>query len=139
LVTGYLLDTNIVSELQRADRCSPQVRAWYNRSGNRALYLSVLVLGELRRGIEAVRLRGAVAARILERRYREVEADYGGHILPVTAEICDVWGRLSIRQRLPVIDGLMAATALYHRLTMVTHNTRDFLRSGVSCFDPFAG
>jgi predicted nucleic acid-binding protein len=134
---AWLLDTNIVSELRKGSRCSERVLHWYNGVDARELFLSALVFGELRFGIENIRGRDPVAARSLERWMHGVEADFMNRILPVTTEICDVWGRLSIGSRLPSIDGLQAATALHHRLTFVTHNKRDVVRSGVDCFDPF--
>ena len=113
------------------------VRSWFYRTDDHQLFLSVLLLGELRRGIENVRLRDAAVARRLERQRDGLEAAYGNQILPVTSEIADLWGRLSPRALLPAIDGLMAATALRHGLTLVTRNTRDVARCGVDCFNPF--
>jgi len=134
---AWLLDINVISEFRKGPRCSERVLQWYQGVNIDEVFLSVLVLGELRFGIENIRGRDMTAARSLEKWMHEVEIDFGGRILPVTAEICDVWGRLSIGKRLPSIDGLQVATALYHRLTFVTHNTRDVARSGVDYFDPF--
>jgi predicted nucleic acid-binding protein len=136
-VKGFLLDTNVISELHKGEKCSPRVRAWYNRSGDHVLFLSVLILGELRRGIELLRRKDPIAARSLEKRRNELEVDYRDQILPVTAEICDLWGRLSLPAPMPAIDGLLAATALHHKLTLVTRNKRDVARSGADCFNPF--
>jgi predicted nucleic acid-binding protein len=136
-VKGYLLDTNIVSELSKGARCAARVQAWYNRSGDRDLFLSVLVMGEIRRGIELRRIKDPAAAQSLERRRNEIEADYADQILPVSLEIAELWGRLSLQQQLPTIDGLLAATALHYRLTFVTRNKKDVERCGVDCFNPF--
>jgi predicted nucleic acid-binding protein len=136
-VRACLLDTNIVSELHKGKKCSPQVQAWYDRCQGSDLFLSVLVLGEIRRGIELRRLKDKPTAHRLEKRLHELEVNYQERILPITAEICDLWGRLSLHARLPSIDGLLAATALHHELTLVTRNKKDVMRSGVDCFNPF--
>jgi predicted nucleic acid-binding protein len=99
--------------------------------------LLVRNMGELRRGIENVRRRDARSARALEKCLRELEATYHKRILPVTADVCDIWGRLSINAPIPFIDALLAATALHHRLTLVTRNTREIARSGAKCVNPF--
>jgi predicted nucleic acid-binding protein len=134
---GFLLDSNVVSELRKGDRCAPAVWRWRQRIAIEEIFLSVLVMGELRRGIENVRHKDAVSARALEKWLRELESVYRHRILPVTSEIADVWGRLSIRSPLPILDALMAATALHHQLTLVTRNIRDVKRSGADCLDPF--
>jgi hypothetical protein len=100
-------------------------------------YLSVLTLGEIRRGIELHRSKDAKAASALERWLLGLELHYAERMLPITQAIADRWGRLSLNQPLPVSDGLIAATALEHRLTVVTRNLPDFTRSGASYINPF--
>ena len=134
---NFLVDTNVISEIHKGDRCAPRVRSWFYRTNDHQLFLSVLLLGELRRGIENIRLRDVAKARRLEKQRDGLEAAYSKQILPITSEIADLWGRLSPRAALPAIDGLLAATALHHRLTLVTRNTRDVARCGVDCFNPF--
>lgn len=134
---GYLLDTCIVSEL-RKPRCDPGVSAWMARIRPDEAFLSVLTLGEIRRGIELHRAKDARAAGTLERWLLGLELHYADRILPITAAITDRWGRLSPNQPLPVSDGLIAATALVHNLTVVTRNTADFTRSGANTLNPFA-
>lgn len=134
---GYLLDTCIVSEL-RKPRCDPGVSAWMSRIRPDEAFLSVLTLGEIRRGIELHRTKDARAAGALERWLLGLELHYADRILPITAAITDRWGRLSLNQPLPVSDGLIAATALVHNLTVVTRNTADFTRSSANTLDPFA-
>ena len=133
----YLLDTCVISEL-RKPRCDPAVSSWMAGVQPDEVFLSVLTLGEIRRGIELHRAKDAKASGALERWLLGLETHYADRILPVTAAIADHWGRLSIQQPLPVSDGLIAATALEHRLTVVTHNNKDFLRSGVNLLDPFS-
>jgi len=134
---GYLLDTCIVSEL-RKPRCDPGVSAWMSRIRPDEAFLSGLTLGEIRRGIELHRAKDAQAAGALERWLRGLETHYADRILPVTTEIADRWGRIAPHQPLPVSDGLIAATALVHNLTVITRNTTDFTRSGANTLNPFA-
>lgn len=134
---SFVLDTNIISELKKGERCSRPVWNWYDATPVEEIFMSVLVLGEMRQGIEMKRSKDPASARIFEKWLHEVEIVYEDRILPITAEICDVWGRLSIHGRLPAVDGLLAATAIHHRLTLVTRNTRDFQRCGVDYLNPF--
>ncbi|MCC6416130.1 MAG: type II toxin-antitoxin system VapC family toxin [Opitutaceae bacterium] len=133
---AWLIDTCILSEL-RKPRPHTGVVAWMESIQPDEAFISVLTLGEIRRGIELRRAKDAVAARSLERWLRGLETHYAEKILPVTPAIADRWGRLSPDQPLPVTDGLIAATALEHKLIVVTRNTADFKRSGVGVFDPF--
>jgi predicted nucleic acid-binding protein len=134
---GFLLDTNIVSELRKQSRCSRSVREWYEAVHFEDIFLSVLVFGELRRGVENIRRRDAATAGVLERWSRGLRLAHVERILPVTLEICDLWGRLSILQPMPITDGLLAATAQHYGLTVATRNTRDFQRCGVDYINPF--
>jgi predicted nucleic acid-binding protein len=135
---AWLLDTNVVSEFYKGDRASQAVLRWAAKQPSHDLFLSVLVLGEIRRGVEKRRTKDPVAAASLETWLLDLEHVYRDRILPITAGICDIWGRLSIREQLPAVDALIAATALHHGLSLVTRNTRDFARSGVACLNPFA-
>ncbi len=134
---GYLLDTCVLSEL-RKPRANPKVVAWIAGLCPDETFLSVLTVSEIRRGIELHRAKDVQAAGALERWLRGLETHYADRILPVTAEIADRWGRLVPNQTLPVSDGLIAATALVHQLTVVTRNLADFERSGINLLDPFA-
>jgi len=138
-VTGYLLDTNIVSEIRKRERCHPNVRRWFAALEDDAIFLSVLVVGEIRHGIELIRRRDEVAGRSLDRWLKALERRFEERILPVTIEICERWGRIGIDQPLPPVDGLLAATALHHGLTLVTRNTAHAERSGAEVLNPFAG
>ena len=134
---GYLLDTNVLSEVKKGDRATPSVLSWYRTTLTEEMFISVMVVGEVRRGVELLRRADVAAAYLLERWLNELLETFLGRTLPVTAEIADRWGSLSPTQRLPVADGLMAATALVHDLTLVTRNTRDFERSGARLLNPF--
>lgn len=134
---AYLLDTNVVSELRKGVRGDLGVQAWRRNVAHEETFLSVLVFGELRRGVEKLRKRDGRTARILEQWMHDLQSTYAERILPVTLEICDLWGGLSVLQPLPVADGLLAATAIRHGLTIITRNAADFQRSGVDYFNPF--
>lgn len=123
--------------LRKGARCDERVRAWHGAQGEGDFAGNVLALGEIKRGIELLTARDAEQAGRLERWLDELKSHYHDCILPVTEEIAEKWAGLSIDQPLPDVDGLLAATALVHDLTMATRNTRDFSRSGVSVENPF--
>jgi len=133
---AYLLDTCVLSELRKPNG-NRGVAIWVAGIRPDEAFLSVLTLGEIRRGIELHRAKDARAAGALERWLLGLEAHYAERILPITAAIADRWGRLSLTQPIPVSDGLIAATGLEHRLTVVTRNVVDFERSGVNTLNPF--
>jgi hypothetical protein len=133
-----LLDTNIVSELRKKERADTNVLAWYAGVDGSSLWLSVLVIGEIRRGIESLRRRDARSARALDRWVARLERQHGSRILPVDLPIALEWGRLDAAFGLSPIDGLLAATPRVHRLILVTRNTRHVARTGVGCLNPFA-
>ena len=134
---SYLIDTNILSEVRKGPRCDPGVAAWYASIDDSDLYLSPLVLGEIRKGLESVRSRDPLKATALGRWLGEVETAFDDRILPIDARIADQWGRMSAIRTVPVIDGLLAATALAHGLTLVTRNDRDVAGLGVATLNPF--
>jgi hypothetical protein len=134
---GFLIDTNVLSELRKKERANPGVQHWFASAAGESLYLSALVIGEVRNGIERLRRRDPVAADHLERWLAKVKTDMAGRILPVTTPIADRWGRLNAPDPLPVIDSLLAATALEHDLVLVTRNVDDVKRTGVRLLNPF--
>jgi len=107
---SYLLDTNVVSELRKRERCDPHVSTWYSTTAGAAKFLSVLTIGEIRRGIEGIRRRDTSSARALDVWLAKLLADYSARIPTVNQPIADEWGRLNVPDPLPVIDGLLAAT-----------------------------
>ncbi len=135
---SYLLDSNIISELRKRERADGRVRAWFEEIDDEELFLSVLTLGEIRRGIESIRRRDEVRASALNRWLNALTAGYEGRILPVDQRVADEWGRVNAPATLPVVDGLLAATARVHALTFVTRNVKDVARTGVGVLNPFA-
>ena len=133
----YLLDTNIISEIRKGPRCHSNVAAWYSNLEEESLYLSVLILGEIRKGIEGLRDRDAGKANELDLWLEQLQTSFQSQILPVDTAISQEWGRLSSLHTVPVIDGLLAATATAHRLVLVTRNTRDFADLGIQLLNPF--
>lgn len=136
-MTGYLLDTNVVSELRKGRRANSSLLAWFESAHDNELFLSVLAIGEIRCGVERIRAKDPAQARALEDWLRELEAGYADRILPITSSIANRWGRLSSGDPPSVVDCLMAATALENDLTLVTRNTRDVMKTGVALLNPF--
>jgi predicted nucleic acid-binding protein len=133
---SYLLDTNVVSEARRPHG-NPHVRAWLASVSAVSLFLSVLVVGEIQRGIERLRRRDPAQAAVYVAWLTTLRRDYADRILPITAEIAEEWGRINVPDPVPTIDGLLAATARVHGLTFVTRNTADVARTGVRLLNPF--
>jgi len=133
---GYLLDTNVVSELRKSVPDS-NVEAWYGSVSGSELFLSVLTVGEIRMGVERARRKDLAKATSLENWLTRLETAYGDHIVPVDTAIADTWARLSVPDPLPVIDGLLAATAYDRGWVFVTRNAKDVRRSGVRVLNPF--
>ena len=134
---SLLLDTNVVSELRKGARAEVHVRAWFAEVDDEDVYLSVLVIGELRRGIERVRTRDTRQATSLERWLQRLTREHADRILPIDRRVAEQWGRLSAQRNGSPVDVLMAATALVHELVLVTRNTRDVAWTGVACLNPF--
>lgn len=135
---SFLLDTNVLSELRRGARCDPRVRAWATSGVQPELHTSVVVLGELKRGIERARPRDPAFAAELERWLTRVINTMGRRILPVDQAIALTWGRITALRTVPPLDGLLAATAMVHGFSVVTRNVKDMADLGVSYLNPFA-
>ncbi len=139
-MSGYLLDTNVLSEGVKL-RPDVKVKAWVEATDEQLFHISVLTLGEIRKGIESLpssSRRAALESWLMH----DLVVRLAGRILQVDQEVADRWGRLAGKARaenrpLPVVDGLLAATALHHNLTLVTRNTRDVLPTGVPVFNPW--
>ncbi len=134
---GFLIDTNVVSELRKGKKASAKVRQWFESTAESDIFLSVLTLGEIRNGVERLRRRDPTSAAVLESWLQQLAETTAHRVLPITPAIADRWGRLGVPDPLPVIDSLLAATALVHGLTLVTRNVGDVERTGVPVFNPF--
>lgn len=133
----YLIDTNVISEVRKGARCDPHVAGWYASIDDESLYLSVLVLGEIRNGIERARRREPARAKALEAWLSDVRDAFAERVLPIGRDIADEWGRMNAKRPVPVIDGLLAATAKVHGLILVTRNVSDIRGLGADALDPF--
>ena len=133
----YLLDTNVISEVSKGEHGNQKVIAWYASMAPDSLSISVLVVGEIRAGVEKLRLRQAERAAAFERQLVLVIDLFADRIIGIDRRIAEHWGRLNARQRRPAVDGLLAATALVHGLTVVTRNARDFASTGAEVLNPF--
>jgi toxin FitB len=135
---SFLLDTNVVSEI-RKQAPDPGVASWFNSVTADRLFLSVLVVGEIRQGVERLARRDPIQAEIFERWLSQLIDGYGDRLIPITDRIAQAWGRLNVPDPVPVVDGLMAATALVHDWTLVTRNVGDVRSTGVRVLNPFSG
>ncbi|HEX7670245.1 MAG TPA: type II toxin-antitoxin system VapC family toxin [Polyangiaceae bacterium] len=135
----FLLDTNVVSEMRKGKRMQASVAKWLASLDGEELFLSVLVVGELRQGIEQLRLRDPASATRLDRWLRALTDEYADRILPVDLAVAEKWGELNVPKTLPAVDGMLAATVIVHDMTLVTRNVRDMARSGAKLVNPFDG
>jgi toxin FitB len=133
----YLLDTSIVAELRKGVRANGKVRAWFATLDPDAIFLSVLTIGEIRRAVESLRRRDLPAARAMDGWVHRLIGEHHAHVLPIDLPIVEEWGRLSVPDPLPVIDGLLAATAKVHGLTLATRSVKDVSRTRVRLVNPF--
>jgi len=134
---SYLIDTNVISEFRKGKRCDKQVANWFASITDDEIFFSVLTIGELGRGIDHIQRRDKNSASALNRWLRGLIDASQDRILNVDRAIAEEWGRMNVPDPLPVIDSLLAATAKIHGLALVTRNTRDIVRTGVSCLNPF--
>ena len=138
----YLLDTNIVSELRKRDRANPGVIGFFHQliEQDARAYISVITMGELRRGVDLMRYRGDLTqANLLERWLQTLLNDYADNVLDFGSEEAQIWGRLRVPHPENAIDKQLAATALVYDLTLVTRNVQDFVDTGVNLRNPFTG
>jgi toxin FitB len=134
---GYLLDTNVASGRRKGRRMNANVLAWFESVDHDDLFLSVLVIGEIRKGIEQARPKDPVKAHALEGWLTGLEQQYGDRVLPISPAVADQWGRLSAVRPLSTVDGLLAATAIVHELTLATRNVIHVAHTGVDLVNPF--
>jgi len=136
----YLLDTNIISELRKKERANAGLRRFFRQLANQEAqtYISVVTVGELRRGVDLIRHRGDLAqAGALEAWLQNLLDDYADNILDFGKEEAQIWGRLRVPHPENALDKQIAATALSYGFTLVTRNVRDFVQTGVILLNPF--
>ena len=134
----FLLDTGVISELRKCDRAHPNVARWVTRTPVEEIGTSVIVLAEIRRGIELKRRTHPDAAKALDRWFAQMRKGLADRVLPIDEPITEAWALMSISHSLPLIDGLLAATAKVRGLMLVTPNIEDTAETGVAAFDPFS-
>lgn len=136
----YLLDTNVLSEIRKKQNANIGVRQFFERVTNTGVpvYVSVITIGELRRGIELIRHRGdEQQSKQLEKWLNALLTDYRDFILDVDEDIAQMWGKLRVPHHENAIDKQIAATAIINELTVVTRNVKDFQNTGAQVIDPF--
>src|SRR3984957_3879321 len=132
----YLPDTTVVAELRKPDP-DPRVLAWYSTVTSAEIYISALTMGEIRLGVEQLRRKDATQADLLEQWLPGLDAGYGDHVIDVDAAAAEEWGRLSVPDSLPVIGGLLAASAKIPGWALVTPNTAGVAPTGGARLQPF--
>jgi predicted nucleic acid-binding protein len=136
----YLVDTNVISEARKKSKADKRVRAFFKQAieDETRLFISVVTVGELRRGVESIRHRADVRqANQLEKWLEALLTEYQDYILDVTPDIAQLWGRLRVPHPKNALDKQIAATALIYELTVVTRNHWDFGKTGVRVLNPF--
>ncbi len=133
---SFLLDTTVVSELRRRAP-DPGVSVWFDSVGSHQLYLSVLTIGEIRQGICWLQQRDRAQAAVFDQWLAGLLRAYSDRVVPVTAEVAEEWGRLNVPDPVPVVDGLLAATAKVYDWTLVTRNISDVAYTGARLHNPF--
>ena len=137
----YLIDTNVISELRKRKSANPNVVAFFSEAAQKQtpMFLSVITVGELRRGVDLIRYRGdRVQAVLLEDWLNKLLLEFGDFILPFDKAAAQVWGKLRVPHPENPLDKQIAATALVHGLIVVTRNQKDFMGTGVEVFNPFS-
>lgn len=134
---NFLLDTNVLSELRKGERCDGRVQTWFSACEDEQLFTSVLCLGEIRMGVEAVRSRDALFAGRLHHWLDHIVETFEDRIIPISQSIALEWGLISAPTSQAPIDELLAATAKVHQMILVTRNVRDIEHTGVGYLNPF--
>ncbi len=137
----YLLDTNIISEIRKGDKAKPGVKAFFQQVllENISVFISVITIGELRRGIDLISYRGdSKQAEMLETWLETILDEYKEYILDFDSEIAQLWGKLRVPSYENALDKQIAATAIIYDQTVVTRNTKDFVKTGVKVENPFS-
>ncbi len=132
----FLLDTNVISEVRRK-RPDARVLSWLRGADPASLCISVLTLGEIAKGAAQCAAHDRAQAAIYYRWLDQVRSNYADKTIAVDADIAEAWGRLAAKRLFPIVDGLLAATALVRGMTLVTRNERDIADAGVPVINPW--
>lgn len=138
----YLIDTNVISELRKKSKANPGVKAFFKQvaKDESELYLSVITIGELRRGVEQIKYRGDIKqAELLKIWLNEIINEFSQNILSFGLEEAQVWGKLRSPHHENALDKQIAATAIIYNMTVVTRNVDDFIGTGIEVINPFSG
>jgi predicted nucleic acid-binding protein len=137
-MTGYLIDTNLVSELRKKRRCDPNVGAWQIEASRHEMFISVISMMEIRHGMLLARRTNAGFARVLEEWYEgQVKTAFDGCVLPIDLAVCERCSTLLSERSRNLADALIAATAYVNDLTLATRNITDFADAGVKLVNPW--
>jgi predicted nucleic acid-binding protein len=134
---NVLADTNVISDLKRGHRAAPRVAAWFAALRPENVFTSVIVLGEIGRGIELLKRRDKPQGALLEQWYASVRQRLGNRVLPVDEPVMAIWARISVPDMLPAYDGLIAATAIAHGLAIATRDVRGYRSTGAKVINPW--
>ena len=137
----YLIDTNVISEIRKGDKANLGVRRFFDAAvqNNQRLYVSVVTIGELRRGVDLIFHRGDISqGKLLEAWLNSILEQYQENILGIDSGIALIWGKMRVPNPQHPLDKLIAATALIYDLTVVTRNTEDFQNTGTALLNAFA-
>lgn len=134
---SWLLDTDVITELRKGDDANPGLMAWIRAVEDEMLFISVLVLGELRHGVEITRRRDPEAGEALDQWLADVSLQFEERILPIDEEVTEQWGVFGMRDPITPVDGLVAATALVHGCTVVTRHESSYAGTDVTVLNPF--
>jgi len=132
---NYLFDTNIISEVRKGAKCDSNVAAWYDSIDDADIYLSVLTLGELRKGVERARASDPTQTRALEKWLTTVAECFSERILTVDQAVADEWGRMGAKRPVSTVNSLLAATAKVHGMTLAMRNVSDVADLGADLFN----
>ena len=134
---NVLVDTNVISELRRGRNAASRVLTWFAAMPAENIFTSVIVLGEIRRGIELLARRDKPQAETLEQWYRSIRERLSNRVLVVDEPVMTLWAKITVPNILPAYDGLIAATALLHGLIVATRNAEDYRGTGVEVINPW--
>jgi len=136
---SWILDTDVITELRKGEQANPGLLKWFRAVDDEMLFISVVVLGELRHGVEVTRLKDPQAGDTLDQWLADVTAQFDERILPIDEEVAEQWGVFGMRDPISAVDGLVAATALVHGCTVVTRHEDAYAGTDVTVLNPFDG